>query len=185
MPAAAEFGVAIPTVSRHMPIFRRCVEPDDVALLVSKCVRPDRLMSGDFLFLLTQRRLVVTHETKLLHKLRLHLNTELHHLTGVTWNADPRLGTVAFAGTAVDGIRERFLIKVSPAKQVWHVDALFTYAFRSHLRSARVGARPATAAARQPADSSAAHSSGAPAAGSASGSRQEPPTHEFATVGPR
>ena len=29
LPAAAEAGVAIPTVSRHMPIFRRCVEADD------------------------------------------------------------------------------------------------------------------------------------------------------------
>ena len=38
LPAAAEAGVAIPTVSRHMPIFRRCVEPDDATVLVTRCV---------------------------------------------------------------------------------------------------------------------------------------------------
>ena len=37
LPAAAEAGVAIPTVSRHMPIFRRCVEPDDSTVLVTRC----------------------------------------------------------------------------------------------------------------------------------------------------
>ena len=40
LPAAAEAGVAIPTVSRHMPIFRRCVESDDATVLVTRCLRP-------------------------------------------------------------------------------------------------------------------------------------------------
>lgn len=176
LPAAAETGVAIATVSRHMPVLRRCVEPDDVTVLVSKCVRPERPMHGDFLFLLTHRRLVVTHETRLLHKLRLHLNTELHHLSNVTWNADPRLGAVEFAATAVDGIRERFLIKVGHPKQVWHVDALFTHAFRSQLRTAR-------ASARRPL--SPTHETPATPAVSVPSSHvdTEPPTHEVVAAG--
>ena len=37
LPAAAEAGVPIATVSRHMPIFRRCVDPDDTTVLVTRC----------------------------------------------------------------------------------------------------------------------------------------------------
>src|SRR3954470_4433222 len=88
LPAAAEAGVAIPTVSRHMPIFRRCVEPDDATVLVSRCVRPDEPMAGDFMLLLTSRRLVVTQESKVFHRLRLHLNANLRHLTNVSWSPD-------------------------------------------------------------------------------------------------
>ena len=89
LPAAAEAGVAIATVSRHMPILRRCVEPDDSTVLVTRCSNPDRPMSGEFLLLLTYRRLVITHETRVLHRLRLHLNANLRHLSDVSlrnWN---------------------------------------------------------------------------------------------------
>jgi len=55
LPAAAEAGVAIPTVSRHMPVFRRCVEPDDTTVLVSRCYRPDTPLAGEFMLLLTYR----------------------------------------------------------------------------------------------------------------------------------
>src|SRR5690348_16709606 len=72
LPAAAEAGVAIPAVSRHIPIFRRCVDPDDTTVLVSRCYRPDAPMAGEFIMLLTRRRLVVTQETKVFHRLRLH-----------------------------------------------------------------------------------------------------------------
>ena len=57
-----------------MPIFRRCVEPDDATVLVSRCFRPEAPMAGEFMLLLTYRRLVVTQETKVFHRLRLHLN---------------------------------------------------------------------------------------------------------------
>lgn len=138
LPAAAEAGVAIPTVSRHMPVFRRCVEADDATVLVSRCLRPDRPMHGEFLLLLTYRRLVVTQETRMLHRLRLHLNTELRHLSNVTWNPDPRLSAVEFAATAVDGVRERFWIKTGHPKQVWHLDALLSHAFRPRSMAQRV-----------------------------------------------
>lgn len=138
LPAAAEAGVAISTVSRHMPVFRRCVAADDATVLVTRCLRPDRQMQGEFLLLLTYRRLVVTQETRVLHRLRLHLNTELRHLSNVTWNPNPRLAAVEFAATAVDGIRERFWIKTGHPKQVWHLDALLSHAFRPRLVAERV-----------------------------------------------
>lgn len=130
LPAAAEAGVAVPTVTRHLPILRRCVEPDDTAILVARCIRP---LQGDYLLLMTHRRLVVTQESRLLHRLRLHLNTELRHLSNVNWNADPRTSAVELAVTAVDGVRERFWITVGHPKQVWHLDALLSRAFRPRM----------------------------------------------------
>jgi hypothetical protein len=50
LPATAEAGIAIPTVSRHAPIFRRCVEPEDSTILVARCLRPDRPLQGEHLF---------------------------------------------------------------------------------------------------------------------------------------
>jgi hypothetical protein len=135
LPAAAEAGVPIPIVSRHMPIFRRCVEPDDTAVLVTRCVSPDRPMSGDFMLLLTYRRLVVTQETRVLHRLRLHLNANLRHLSDVTWNPDLRRSAVEVAATAVDGVRERFTMRFGDAEQVWHFDQLLKHVFHERRRS--------------------------------------------------
>ncbi|GAB7041216.1 MULTISPECIES: hypothetical protein [Catenuloplanes] len=133
LPAAAEAGVAVPTVSRHMPVFRRCVEADDTAVLVARCLRPDRPLQGEFLLLLTQRRLVVTQETRVLRRLRLHLNAELRHLGNVNWNPDVQLSAVELAATAIDGVRERFWIRVGHPKQLWHLDALLSRVFRPKL----------------------------------------------------
>ena len=129
-PAAAEAGVARTTVTRHMAIFQRCVEADDAAVLVSRCARPVSPMQGEFLLLVTHRRMVVTQETLVLRRLRLHLNTELRHLSNVTWQPDSRTAALELAATAVDGVREHFRIKVRHPKQVWHLDALLTYVFR-------------------------------------------------------
>lgn len=137
LPAATEAGLAVQTVSRHMPVFRRCVGSGDATILVTRCSRPDRPVTGDYLLLLTHRRLVVTQQTRLLHRLRLHLNTELRELSNVTWSPDPRLGSVELAATAIDGIRERFLIRTSHPKQVWQLDALLNHAFRTRLRAPR------------------------------------------------
>jgi hypothetical protein len=133
LPAAAEAGLAVPTVTRHLPILRRCVEPDDTTMLVARCIRPANPLQGDYLLLMTHRRLIVTQESRLLHRLRLHLNTELRHLSNVNWNADPRTSAVEFAATAVDGVRERFWIKVGHPKQVWHLDALLSRAFHPRM----------------------------------------------------
>jgi hypothetical protein len=136
LPAAAEAGVAIPTVSRHMPIFRRCVEPDDTTVLVSRCLRPDAPMAGEFVMVLTYRRLVVTQETKVLHRLRLHLNANLRHLSNVTWNPDLGHSALDVAATAVDGVRERFRLRLGQPEAVSHFDALLQTVFRGASRAA-------------------------------------------------
>jgi hypothetical protein len=150
LPAAAEAGLAVATVSRHMPVFRRCVEARDTAVLVTRCNRPDKSVQGDYLLLLTHRRLVVTQQTRMLHRLRLHLNAELRHLSNVTWNPDPRHSSVELAATAVDGIRERFLIRTAHPKQVWHLDVLLGQAFRTQLTNRNIryttGAAPVAGA---------------------------------------
>ncbi|BCL14744.1 hypothetical protein [Micromonospora sagamiensis] len=137
LPAAAETGLAVQTVSRHMPVFRRCVRADDATILVARCTRPDRPVSGEYLLLMTYQRLVVTRQSPLLHRLHLHLNTELRHLSNVTWNPDSRLQRVELSATAIDGARERFLIRTEHPKQVWQIDTLLDHAFRSRLRLPR------------------------------------------------
>ena len=131
LPAAAEAGVPIATVSRHMPIFRRCVEADDQAVLVTRCLRPDQPMSGDYMLLLTYRRLVVT---RVLHRLRLHLNANLRHLTDVTWSPDLRQSVVEVGATAVDGVRERFRMRLGEPDRVWHLDGLLRHVFHERRR---------------------------------------------------
>ncbi|MFG1949512.1 hypothetical protein [Micromonospora sp. NPDC048830] len=134
LPAAAETGLAVQTVSRHMPIFRRCVGSGDATIMVTRCSRPERPV-GDYLLLLTHRRLVVTRQSRVLHRLRLHLNAELRDLSDVTWSPDPRLPGVELAATAIDGVRERFLIRTQHPKQVWQLDTLLHHAFRTRLRT--------------------------------------------------
>jgi hypothetical protein len=124
-----------PATARHIAVFRRCVESDDAAVILARCVRPERPMAGDFLLLLTRRRLVVTQETRVLHRLRLHLNANLRHLSDVTWNVDERQTGIEVAATAVDGVRERFWMKLGGPEQVWQADALLKNVF--HERSGR------------------------------------------------
>lgn len=144
LPATAEAGLPMATVTRHMHVMRRCVEPDDGAVLVARCTTPDRPHGHEYLMLLTYRRLVVTQESRVLRQLHLHLNTELRHLGNVVWHPDHQLSGVEFAATAIDGVRERFLIKVTDPKRVWHLDALLTHVFKprsvaSMQRSAAAG----------------------------------------------
>ena len=136
LPAALTAGVTQPTANRHMPVFRRCVGSGDIAVMVTRCARLDRPAQGEYLLLLTHHRLVVTQQTRLLRRLRLHLNTELRHLSNVTWNTDSQSGVVELAATAIDGIRERFLIRVGRPKQVWHLDALLGNVFRNRVLGA-------------------------------------------------
>jgi hypothetical protein len=140
LPAAAEAGVPLATVSRHMPVFRRCVDADDATVLVTRCLRPDRPMAGEFMLLLTYRRLVVTRETRVLHRLRLHLNANLRHLSDVTWTPDLRQSAVEVAATAVDGVRERFTMRLGEPEQVRHVDELLTHVFRERRRNVSLAA---------------------------------------------
>jgi hypothetical protein len=107
--AAAETGVDTATVGRHLPILSRCVPDDDVPVLIA---RADR--SGDrtcYLLLLTARRLVITGETRILRRQRLHLSADPRHLLDVLWTPEPALGGVALSATAVDGVREHFWVR--------------------------------------------------------------------------
>jgi hypothetical protein len=127
--AAAEAGVAVPAVSRHMAVFRSCIEPDDSTVLVTRCVRSDVPAAGEFLLLLTCRRLVVTKQSRVLHRMRVHLNTNLRHLSSVTWSPDLRESAVEIAATAVDGVRERFTMSLDRPDRMWHLDALLKQVF--------------------------------------------------------
>ena len=149
LPAAAEAGVAIPTVSRHMPIFRRCVDRDDYTVLVTRCLRPDAPLAAGHLLLLTNRRLVVTQESRVLHRLRLHLNANLRHLNNVTWRTDASRSVIEVAATAVDGVRERFLMRLGRPETVAHFDMLLQHVFRGPaLPAPRVAQAPAPTPAR-------------------------------------
>lgn len=137
LPATSEAGLPIPVVSRHMPILRRCVSPADHTVLVARCYRPGQPVAGTFLLLLTNRSLVISRESRLLHRVRLHLAAEVQTLSHVTWTPDPRLRAVELAATTAEGVRERFWISVNDARRVWHLDALFSHAFRSRTVAPR------------------------------------------------
>ncbi|HEU5110614.1 MAG TPA: hypothetical protein VFT95_18900, partial [Micromonosporaceae bacterium] len=143
LPAAVEAGVTSQTVTRHLPVFSRCVAADDPAALVVRCRRPGQPLRGDFLLLLTSQRLVVTRESWAMRRLRLHLNAELRHLHNVSWTPDARLSGVEFAATAIDGVRERFVIPVAGPDAVDRLDALFAATFRPAALGATATARPA------------------------------------------
>jgi hypothetical protein len=132
--AAAEAGVAVPAVSRHLSVFRSCIEPDDAAVLVTRCVRSDVPAAGEFLLLLTYRRLMVTKQSRILHRMRVHLNTNLRHLSSVTWSPDLSDSAVEIAATAVDGVRERFTMHVGEPDRMWHFDALLKHVFVDRKR---------------------------------------------------
>lgn len=141
-------GVAIPTVSRHLPVLRRCVEAGDSPVLLTRCSRPEGLARGDYLLLLTHRRLVVIRQTSLLHRVRLHLNMELRHLGDVTWHTDARRTAVELAATVIDGVRERFLIRAAGPGQVWRLDLLLERVFRPAVLVERANPRPPAPADR-------------------------------------
>jgi hypothetical protein len=128
LPATSEAGLPTPVVSRHMPVLRRSVSPDETTVLVARSRRPRLPMTGAFLLLLTNRQLVVSRESWLLHRVRLHLAAQLRDLSQVAWTADPRAG-VELSATAADGVRERFWIPSRDPRRVRHLDALFSYTF--------------------------------------------------------
>lgn len=131
LPATAEAGLPIPLVSRHMPVLRRCVTTAESTVLVTICHRPGEPLAAAFLLLLTNRAMVVTRETRLLHRVQLHLMSELAAVRDPAWTPDPRLRSVELAATMPDGVRERFWIPVPDVRRVRHLDTLFHQAFRA------------------------------------------------------
>lgn len=125
------------SISRQIPLFRRCVGLSQTVLLLTRCSRLDRPLSSDYLLLLTRERLVIAAETRFLHRVRLHLDAAVSELTNVKWEPDTRLASIELCATAVDGIRERFLIRVRQPGAIWHVDAALGYVFRPSRTGAR------------------------------------------------
>jgi hypothetical protein len=130
-PAAAPTGVEIPAVSRHIPIFSRCLGLRDAPVLVARCRRVGsrpRRRPGQVL-MLTRHRLVITAESRLLRRMRLHLNCDLRDLADVTWTPEPEQGGIRLAATAMDGVRENLWVDAGDADRVRRVDDVLKAAF--------------------------------------------------------
>ena len=128
--ASTEAGLAVEALARHLPIFRRTVGAGQTVLLVARCGRLDQPNTADHLIVITRDRVVITSESRSLHRARLHLNAAVAALMNVRWQPDAGLTAVEFAATALDGVRERFLIEAPDAAGVSHVDAVLGYVFR-------------------------------------------------------
>jgi hypothetical protein len=129
-PTAAESELTAAVAGRHLKVLRQCVDGDDSAVLVTRCTRQSRPLAGEYLLLLTTRRLVITHESRVLRRMSLHLNANLRHLSNVTWTADLPSASVEVAATAMDGVRERFTMNAHNNDGIRHVERLFTKVFR-------------------------------------------------------
>ena len=144
--SSVDVCVPFSTLYRHLPVLRPCLGPQDMALVLAACARSERPKGRrglSSLLLLTRHRLVVTSESRLLRRLRLHLNMDLSQLAEVAWTPEPNHGGVQFAATIVDGVREHLWIRIGAPDLVWRVDALLRDAFTP--RSIQVGRRAVAA----------------------------------------
>jgi hypothetical protein len=132
LPATSEAGLPIPVVSRHMPLLRRCVTPEETTVMVARCQRPGQPMAGAFMLLLTNRNLVVSREARLLRRVQLHLAAPLRKVSNVVWTAHERSG-IELAATVGDGVRERFWLPIGDQRRIRHLDALLSHAFAPAL----------------------------------------------------
>ena len=109
--AAKRTGADAATVCRQLPILHSCLPTDDEPVLLARASRPgDR---ASYLLLLTNRRLVVTRETRVLRRQHLHLNADPRHLMDVIWTPEPGMDAIALSATAIDGAREHFWIRTA------------------------------------------------------------------------
>lgn len=138
LPLAEQAAVAAPTLDRHLPLLRQHVAETETALLVAQCVRPEKPAAGPHLFLLTNERLVITRDSRLLGRPRLHLRALVAELEAVTWQPDPAGASVDVALTLADG-RRRFWIRTLHARQLWRFDAVLAKVFQASADAARRG----------------------------------------------
>ncbi len=100
----------------HLAVLRRCVDRDDPTVLIAR-------YPGGCL-MLTRHRLVVTRRTRFLNRLRLHLNANLRHLSNFSWSVDASQSALAVNLTAVDGVREHFVLRLANRDEVRRVEAV-------------------------------------------------------------
>ncbi len=74
--------------------------------------------------------MIVTSESRFLHRPRIHLDAAVTTLRNVVWTADQLLTSIEFSATAPDGARERFIVKVRKPGMIWHLEAALGYVFR-------------------------------------------------------
>jgi hypothetical protein len=93
------------------------MDRDDEPVLVARW--------GRGLLVLTRRRLVVTRTTRVLHRTALHLNANLRHLSNISWSVDVREQSLVVNLTAVDGVREQFVLRLADLDEAQRAEALF------------------------------------------------------------
>ena len=133
--AAKEYGLSPTTVQRHEVALRRHVPTEDPVLVVALALPVTKPASGDVVLLITENRIVATHETRFLRRIRAYLDADVMSLEKVTWSADPRAAVMELAFRS-DGIRHRFLIQLPDRHTVWRTDAVFGRLFLRPLRMA-------------------------------------------------
>src|SRR5262245_18936850 len=106
-PLAAQTGIPMRTLRRHLQVYRRYTRSDDSTVLVARCARAGRPEAGRYLMLLTRQQLVVTKETSFIRNPRVYLHLPVNELQAVTWSADPDGASVDLAMSTPRG-RERF-----------------------------------------------------------------------------
>lgn len=103
-----------------MPVFRRYIERDDSAVLITECQGPENSLIGGYVLLLTRRRLLVTRQSRISGRIRVYLDVPLNDLADVVWLAHDRQSALEFAAT-VGETRYRFLITSTHNRQLWRV----------------------------------------------------------------
>ncbi|GLZ80500.1 hypothetical protein Afil01_53070 [Actinorhabdospora filicis] len=131
--ASAESGLATITLSRHVPSLRRNIRSDDEVLMLTPCLRAGGGFPGEFLLMLSKRRLVMTRQSKLLNRVRLSVDAPLSELTDVKWSTDPSAG-IEVAFTYAEE-RHRFWIKALHNRHAWRLEAALARTFRRPLQS--------------------------------------------------
>jgi hypothetical protein len=127
--AASHAGLTQPAIARHFPLYRRCLAGTDPVLLVSRCLLPEQPWTGEHLLALTRSRLVVTHESRVLRRIRLHLDTAVTDLDNARWTADSAGCIVQLTVAAGDDLH-RFQLRVRNARAQWQLEATLSYVFR-------------------------------------------------------
>jgi hypothetical protein len=133
MPAATAAQIPAATANRHAEVLRRCAGTRDRVSVVAPCFSSDRPLGRgrpSHLLMVTSRRLVVTGQSPLLRRLKLHLNADLEQLADVTWTVEPGENAVQLALTAMDGVREHFWIRLANSDQLRRLNETLTLVFR-------------------------------------------------------